>query len=369
MIVRSWRRLPAVGPSGPRRGRRFPWARILLVAAVIAAAAYVFLPRYFNVTADGLIEGDLVPVAPIFRARVDRSMVDCSATVTRGQPVATVSNFLLEQQYAADSQKLQDAARDARVSDVESVAQAKVELETERMQAASAGVDAAKKRSIFEAYDRSYRAGAVGEMSWESARFDWQNAQAQIRGNDAIIAQTQERIARLADADQHRIGSLEAEATQASGFGSRVRAQTLYAPISGSIVDCAARPEAIVEAGTPLYHIFSNERAYVLAFFDPRSVAAIRLGQKADVRIAGTPGALEGRVTAIYPTLAALPDALQRYFWQHVQWSEYRPVKITFANVPRRLRGDLVYDAQVKVAVPQHRAGPVFSLGPLGRWL
>ena len=369
VIVRSWRRLPAVGPSQPRRGRRFPWARILLIGLLIAAAAYLFLPRYFNITADGMIEGDLVPVAPLFRARIDHGMVACSDHVTRGQPIATVSNFLLEEQYAQDSQKLQDAAQVERASVIESVAQARIDLETQRVQLAAVTVDAAKKRAIFDAYDRSFHAGAVGRVSWESARFDWQSAREQVSGVEAVIDQTQDRIRQLQEASREKVGTLQNEAAQSGGFQSRVHGQTLFAPVSGSIVDCTARPEAIVEAGTPLYHIFATDRAYVLAFFDPKSIGAIHVGQRAGVRIAGDGHQYEGRVSALYPTLSALPDPLQRFFWQHVQWSEYRPVKITFSNVPRRVRDELVYNAQVKVAIPQHRAGPSLSLPGLARTL
>ncbi len=127
--------------------------------------------------------------------------------------------------------------------------------------------------------------------------------------------------------------------------------RSLFAPVSGDIVECIERPQNVIEAGTPLFSIFQPDRAYIVAYFSPNAVAKVHIGQSADVNIAGLPNSVKGRVAWIYPNLDALPPELTRFFWQHVQFSQYRPVKIALDRLPESDRSQLYYDAQARVSI------------------
>ncbi len=72
MRLRSWR---GTTPLSESPKRPFPWARTLLILAVVGLIAYIFLPNYFYLRADALVQGNLVPVTPIYRVRVDNLLV------------------------------------------------------------------------------------------------------------------------------------------------------------------------------------------------------------------------------------------------------------------------------------------------------
>jgi multidrug resistance efflux pump len=121
--------------------------------------------------------------------------------------------------------------------------------------------------------------------------------------------------------------------------------------VTGDIVDCIDRPQNVIEPGTPILSLFQPNRAYVVAYFDPNAVAKVRVGQTAEVKITGVPHSVQGRVAWIYPNLTALPPDLTLFFWQHVQFSQYRPVKILLDRLPALDRQQLYYGAKARVSI------------------
>ena len=346
-------RPPALSGPPPRR-RRFPWARITLLLLLCAAAAYLFVPRYLNITADGLIEGDLIPIAPLFSARIASRLVQCDQDVQRGQPLAIVSNFLLEGQYAEDYQKAATALHDAQIAQTEGVTEALIEQASTRQKYLSAEYDARKLQVVKDAYERTYREGAIGRVAYDGARADWEAANAQAQALEQVWAEARARVQRIQDENASRLSASQQQLALAEQLQNQVHSQTLAAPIAGRIVECTAQPQAIVDPGAPLYKIFAPDRAYILAYFDPHTAAKLRVGQIAYIDIPGVDKPAEGTISAVLPSLSKLPDQLTRYFWQHQQWSEYRPVKIFLTRTPASTRAELTYDTQVHVRIPQH---------------
>ncbi|MDE2571446.1 MAG: HlyD family efflux transporter periplasmic adaptor subunit [bacterium] len=349
VLVRSLR--PIVPRELPRPRRGFPWARAILIVTIIALCTYVLLPRYLNLIADGLVEGDLIPIAPLFRARIERSFVQCDQVVREGQPLAAVTNFLLEGQYAQDYQKAVDDLRAQQIAQSEGLAQARIAEATALERYQSSVYDARKLEIMKDAYEQTYRQGAIGRLAFESARADWNAAKAESNGLRDIWSQAREHSRRIQAENAQRVAGYANEVALLGDLKSQVHSQTLGAPVRGRVVECAAQPQAIVDAGTPIYKIFAPNRAYILAFFAPNVASSIHVGEPAKVYITGFPAPVAGNVTAIYPSLAKLPDQLTKYFWQHQQWSEYRPVKIVLSQVRRNVRERLTYDAQVRVEI------------------
>lgn len=352
MYLRSFRPLALPGP--PPKRRRFPWARVILITLICVIAAYIFVPRYFNLSAQGVVQGDLVPIAPLFSARLSDRYVACADDVKRGQPLAIVTNFILEGQYDQDYQKAVDDLSTERIAQTEGLAQAQIDSASARERYYSALYDAQKLKITADAYAKTYQQGAIDRVAYETAQADYQSAMAQARSLQQVWNDANEHVTRVQDEASQRLTGTQNEMSVASSLKNQVHAQTLYAPVSGTVVECDnAKPENIVDAGAPIYKIFDPGRAYILGYFDPKTAPKVHIGQRAVVSIAGFDSDLEGKVVSIYPELTRLPDQLTRYFWQKEQWSEYRPVKIKLFNITPAMREQLTYDSQVEIRIPQ----------------
>ena len=346
-------RPPALPPPPIQRRWRFPWARVILITAIAAIVAYFVVPRYLTLAAYGVVDGDLIPVAPLFSARLSSRLVQCEERVRRGQPLAVITNFIMEGQYAQDYQKAVEGLQTERIAAAEGLSQALTDEAAASEKYSAAAYQARKLEIVKDAYERTYRQGAIDRVAYETARADWQAAVAQANSYGSMLVASQEHVQRVRDEDAERVAGYEQETTLVSNLKDQVHAQTLSAPVSGRVVECTAQPAQVIEAGTPIYKIFAPSRAFVLAFFDPKTAQRVRLGALASVRLSGDDTPMEGRVVAIYSSLSKLPDQLTRYFWQKEQWSEYRPVKIKLTNVSPQILQELTYNAQVAVTIPQ----------------
>lgn len=352
MITRSFRSPGPIVAVTPRRG--FPWARIILVLAILGVAGYLIVPLYLNFSADGVVEGDLVPVAPLFRARIDRSIVECGQQVHAGQALAVVTNFMLEGQYEQNYQKATDDLRTQLITQNEGLTGARIDEATAREKYLSSTFATRRLETLKNAYRQTYEQGAIGRATYDSAVADWEAAKAETDALHDIWAQAQEHTRRIEAENAQRVAGYANQVALIGGLRNQVGSQVLAAPVGGRVVECTAQPQAIVEAGAPIYKIFATDRAYVLAFFSPNTVSHLHVGQIAQVSISGLRARATGKIVDIYPNVAKLPDQLTKYFWQHEQWSQYRPVKILLSQTPADVRLQLTYDTQAHIEIKRH---------------
>ncbi len=360
MRIRSWRGSTAVASSTPRR--RIPWARIILIVAFFALLAYLLVPAYYFASADALVEGDLVPVTPIFRARIDRLMVQCDDRVHAGQKVAVVSNYLVQAEY---EQQYQQSISELGLSQIaldQGGAAATTEESADLAKYQAADIEARRLHDVFTNYDAAYRAGGIPRVEWESKRQDWLAAVSTSEGLRQVWQHASEHVQRVNSDNQTRVASDARNSERQASLAKRVSAEALTAPVSGFVMNCKLRPDNVVDAGAPIFDIFSPQRAYVIAYYNPGDLEHVHIGQHADVYVAGSKRPIDGRVVSVYPDLAKLPTQLTRFFWQHVQWSEYRPVRIALDHVAPAVRAQLYYDAQTRVRIPIPRDWHPFGL-------
>ena len=346
MRIRNWRGTTAV-TTPPRRS--FPWARVLLIFGVLALAAYLLVPSYYYVSADALVQGNLVPVTPIYRARIERLLVQCNDRVRAGQKLAVISNFLVQAEY---EQQYQASIAQLNLSQIaldEGVNAARTDAEAAKEKYNSAQSTTLRLKQTYEAYDRAYRAGGIGSAEWQNKREDW-NAAASLEASERqAYLHAVEHVQRVDADNRTKIASDRTASGRVQALVTRTGGEAILAPVSGYIVNCTDRPQNVVEPGTSVFDIFEPDRAYVLAYFDPASMDKVHVGQTVDVNVAGLTRSITGRVATVYPNLTKLPPELTRFFWQHVQWSEYRPVRIALDKVPHDLREQLYFGAQTRV--------------------
>jgi multidrug resistance efflux pump len=349
------RTLRPPGPQElPRKRRGFPWARVIFTLVILGVLGYIFVPRYYSIGADGLVVGNLVPVTPLFDARIDTIGVQCGQSVSKGQAVAIVTNFLLEGQYQQDYQKAISDLTTQRIAQNQGVTEAIAAEASAQEHYQSAAYETQKLALVKDAYQKTYEQGAVGRVAYEQALSDWQAAVAEEQSLKSAWDQARQRVDRVEAEDANLVQGYANQVAVTNDLKNQVQTQTLFAPVTGRVVECDGQPQAIVVAGTPIYRIFAPDRAFVLAYFDPKATEGVHVGDKATVSILGIPDKVEGRVQVIYPTLSRLPDQLTKFFWQHQQWSEYRPVKIALPKMDAGVTQALAYDAQVRVNIQRH---------------
>lgn len=320
----------------------------------MAVTAYLLAPSYFYLSADALIKGDLVPVSPLYRARIDKLFVKCGDQIQAGQKLALISNFLVQADYAHQYEQAATQLQLSKIGLDEGVAAALSEEETAHQKYLAASIDADRLGDVFTSYDRAFQSGAIGQIEWQAKRDAWKSAQAIAEGAHSAWTYAQQHVQRVQIDEQEKIRANQETSERSRSLVERTGGETITAPVSGYIVDCVDREQITVDAGSKLFNIFDPQHAYALAYFDPNSLEKVHIGSQADVTIQGITHPYSGRIKFLYPNLASLPHQLTRFFWQHAQWSEYRPVRISFDHLPHELRKQLYYGAQARVRIRLH---------------
>lgn len=326
----------------------------MVILAALGIAAYLIIPNLYYVRADALVKGDLVPVAPIYRVRVDRLLVNCTDHVVAGQSVAMVSNFLVQSDYQRQYLQSLEQVQLARIGLDEHVAAAQTDATSLREKYLSLQLEAKRLGDQYASYEVAYRQGAVPLVDLQQRRTEWQSAVAAAESARYNWQRAQQDVTRLTTDENARIGSSEQLSNEAQQLAQRVGGEPLLAPVTGYITNCVERPENVIQPSTALFDIFQPDKAYVLAYFSPGAIERIQIGEPVKVEIAGITHTVDGHVYAIYPDLVALPSQLTRFFWQHVQWAQYRPVRIHLDSLSPRDLDKLYYDAQARVSVELH---------------
>ncbi len=336
-------------------GRKRRLAKITLALLLGGTVLYAVAVPPANVRVEGLLHGDLIPVSPLYRAQITQQIATCYSTVKAGEPLVMVSNFILDEQYASDYQSRLTSLHLEQINQNEGAAAAAMEVQMAQQSYRAAASSAEKAKALSQAYDELHDARAIGRVARDAARSDWQRANAESAALNEAWKKSRMNLAQIQKGSVEKVASLEQQLSLIDDARKRVSTQPILSPASGQVLDCTASPNAVVEAGTPIYRIFDIDRAYVMVFTDPSEISSLSVGMPAYVSIPGVAETLPGRITALTPEASKLPDSLTRYFWQHTQWSQYRPVRIALDNLESldpAVREKLIFDARVQVRIP-----------------
>lgn len=339
-------------------------ARLAAVPMLGGAFMYGAVAIPSGMHLEGMLQGDLVPVAPMFRAQINQPLAACYGKVKVDEPLAIVSNFMLDEQYSSDYQGRLSALNLEQINQNEGVAAAAREVQIAQQNYQAAAATAKKMQNLADSYDELYAARAIGMVARDNAQADSMRARAEAEAQRGAWQKAKFALDQLKKGGAEKIDSLEKQIALLEQTRQRVSRQALLSPAAGQVVDCAARPNAVVEAGTPIYQVFDTDRAYVMVFADPSEAADLSVGMAASVSIPGISEALPGHVAAVTLEATKLPEPLTRYFWQHNQWAQYRPVKITIDNLDKlkpELRDKLIFNSKVKASISVSSWGDWFK--------
>ncbi len=219
MRLRSWRGTTVVSPT-PRRS--FPWVRLLIFAAVLGIAAYLIIPNIYYVRADALVRGDLIPVTPVYRVRVDKLLVSCTDRVHAGEPVAVISNFLLQADYTREYLQGLQQSQIAGIALDQNVATARENAESLHQRYLQAVADDQRLEESFGSYDKAYKAGAIPQVDWADKKAEIDASKAMVQASLDAWKRAQLFVAQVTATQTTKISSDQALLQQAQTVANRV---------------------------------------------------------------------------------------------------------------------------------------------------
>ncbi|MBP6963661.1 MAG: efflux RND transporter periplasmic adaptor subunit [Armatimonadetes bacterium] len=354
-------------------------AAILIIAAVV----YLLMPRPPSVqvaeivrgdlvaelSTTGVVESDLVDIAPRMVGRIVSLMVREGDTVSAGQVIARLESDDLDAQVdqaraavsateadlersrsALSAQRNQSAASIKRAEAGISTAESQLadllkgarpqEIEQAEESAAAARAQMAKAGLDLERADRLLSDGAIAPQQRDTAKTAADTASAAYRAAEAQLALVKEgprpdtvktaeaqvasARAALREAEASRdlvrmaerqVETAEAQVARAAAGLRAAQSQTEYAAVRSPFNGVIARKH--MEAGevagpqAPIFTISPIRKTWVTAEVDQEDVAALFVGQAVSISTDSYPGrAAKGRVVQISPI--AEPKAVGR---------------------------------------------------------
>ena len=206
-----------------------------------------------------------------------------SAIVTLSEAAFKTADIAIE---AAIGETITQAARGLEVP-------GDVDFDARRVAIISPRVSGRIER-LFVVSGDPVRAGQAVAILYTPAYITAQTEFLQARRRAALLANTADAqgARALADASAARlrqIGTSSADINRLAASGQVQDNLTLTAPFSGSIVESSALAGAAVDAGAPLFKIADLSIVDVIAAVPERSIPFVKVGGKADVRIAAYP--------------------------------------------------------------------------------
>lgn len=289
-----------------------PWLRIGSVAVLISAGATVAFmavcPYRVVIRSQGVVRpaGDQVVVNAPFEGRVVALAVRSNQAIDVGQPILTLDPSRLQgaaQQLGKTSSALAEQVLAAQHQTASEEARAR--LEVEKNQAALAFA-----QSEFNRYQGLAQQGAAAQSMFEAKLAERNQARSQLQqareGLDAVRSQGRQREAEL----RKELAGMEqsSDETRRNLLNTVVRS-----PVRGVVFQLLVRsPQQTVGAGEQLATITpSTAERMIKTIVRSEDVETVRVGQRADLRLAGCPypdfGTLTARVVAVSPD--ALPES------------------------------------------------------------
>jgi multidrug efflux pump subunit AcrA (membrane-fusion protein) len=257
------------------------------------------LPRYVEATG-GLAGDEQTDVAPTVGGRVISVGVDLGSYVQKGQVIAQLdagdAQLRLEQARAG-LQQAESAVRQAEARIGISPGQRFDPARVAEVQAAKSAYDLAEKN--LARFEKLLESGDVSRSAYDQQKAQRDQLREQYQ---AIITQANQSYAAV----QTARAAADAARVQVSQAQKGVRDVTVYAPISGYVVERAADVGEYVSTSSKVATIVRTNPLRVRIDIPEQAISTVRPGQSVSVSVSTYPDrAFAGRVARVSPNVSS----------------------------------------------------------------
>ena len=365
---------------------------VILGAVVLLGLVYGFTKIRFMLTHEdtenSYLEADIVPIAPKVQGFIETVRVQENQFVHAGDTLFVLDNrdyvLRLEQAEAA----LQNAASNVGVVEANANAAgagvgtananfqtstAAVEATSANIQSAQANVDAARARAWkagqdFSRYTTLLAQRAATQQQYDQAKTEKESADAALQAAEGQLEATRRQVEvsrRQNNAGQQQVAAVQSQALAARKSVDFARTNVeqrrldvenarlnlsytvITAPVSGFVAKKTGQIGQLVNVGTPLCSIVSDQNMWITANFKETQVAKMHAGQPVEVKVDAYPGkTFAGKIESIAPATGAKfsllpPDNASGNFVKVVQRIPVRVVLTETADPERPLRAGM----------------------------
>ncbi|AMO68738.1 secretion protein HlyD family protein [gamma proteobacterium BDW918] len=308
--------LEVAQPRKPQWGRWMYFAILLGIAYI--AMRFVYL-NFFWFSADGVINGTQYNVAPSDTVSIKEILVSPSDTVEEGQLLATLSSPALVQSLAkneADIARLQSDLEQRSVTSSGNESQLTAQLSSLQAEMEYLESQYFQETQQLNALRELVDAGASQRGNLDQLQNQHNKTWAEYRRVEAELASTRSQLAGLRNSrgpsDAPELSERLAALTQLrTSIEDQLAALELRAPKAGTVARVPVSQGDVLRAGEPAVEIVDKNQLRAYLYFPP--AAQEKLKKDMVISVSRADGSqFELVVNKVYPSMSALPDALQQ---------------------------------------------------------
>jgi len=245
----------------------------------------------------------LFPIAqsalvPKISAPVKRFYVNRGSHVRAGQLLAELEN----RDLAASAQENRGAFDQAQASyATATAADIPQELQKAQLDAQATKESFVAAQKVYDSRKQLFEQGALPRKELDQAGVDLTNArnqyeiaQKRLESLNSIGAQQAQKSAR---------GQLESAEGKYQGAQAQLSYSEIRSPIQGVVTDRPLYPGEMASAGTPLLTVMDISQVVARAHIPQQNAALLKVGDSAEVTVAGFDNSFKGKVTVVSPAL------------------------------------------------------------------
>lgn len=285
---------------------------IVVAAVLVLAGVYIHNEMQYESTDDAYVETTTVNVAPRVSGQIEDVFVTDNQHVKEGDLVAIIddADYKIKLEQADSSfEKIKLDQQNAKANQA----------------AAESNIRLAKKD--LDRYKNLYEQGAVSKQTYDSAKVNYDNAQAGLtQANQALFSDKSGKT--VADANLRTAKAAKDKAALDLSYTK------IYAPQSGTVSSRRVEKGMYVTAGSPLFTLVP-ENVWVVANFKENQLRGMKPGQVVDIKIDTYPNKVfKGKIDSIQRASGAKSSLFppENAVGSFVKIVQRIPVKIVFTE-------------------------------------
>ncbi len=285
----------------PKRPRRLvPVLVTVLVAAVAVLLGHAMWDAYMGApwTRDGTVRAYVVTLAPEVAGRIVALPVVDNEFVHKGDLLMVIDPTNYRIAVGQTEAEVQQA--EASVQNID----AQIAVQQAEISANQARVDRAQAALVF-AQQQARRYARLARDGWGTVQ-DAQQYRSQLHQQDAAVQTALENLALV----QRQIASLKARRLSAEASLAQTKAQLhqalvnlrrtrILSPVDGYVTNLLAQRGDYVNVGVITISVVDANSFWVDGYFEETNLAAIHIGDPADIKLMGYGPIVHGHVDSI----------------------------------------------------------------------